>query len=803
MGKRDQTKITALYERLSRDDELQGESNSISNQKKYLEDYARQNGFRNLIHFTDDGYTGTNFNRPGFSALLQEIEAGHVDCVITKDMSRFGRNYLQVGFYTEIMFPNNGVRFIAINNGVDSAKPGDNDFTPFLNIMNEWYAKDTSNKIKAVFKSRMQDGKRCSGAIPYGYKRLPGDKQTLYIDNEAANVVRRIFNMAANGASLAQIAETLESERVLIPSAYQEKVCPSSARNHSYHNPYLWTNTTVGCILNRQEYLGHTVLGKTVCENFKTKKRRPATPDELMIFPDTHEAIIDQDTWEKAQRLRKRSPRKLPNGTYSHRLSGLVYCADCGARMSYSSPESKHTLKDYDSNSAFQCSRYRNRYGEKCTSHFIKTSVLEAAILSAVQKVSANVLQNQDEFIEQLKSQWLIKEAQSSSDDKKELAIASKRMEEVDELIKGLYESNMSGKLSDRQYHRIMAQYDEEQERLEKRIAELQAAVEAVTPKELNMNRFLTLVKRYRNVTELTDTMLYEFIEKIEVHAPTGGRTAYRNQQIDIHFNFIGSYLPPDQTLSEEERIAEIDAQRLVKQQEKRKRANIRSQEKLGALKEAAATDPKAAAEYERKLEAKREYGRNYREKLKAAKEADPEYIQQLEEKERAKLEKQLELEKKRIERQSKKKKETRAELTKRAETDPEAAEKLAALRAKEAVARARNQEAQEKRMVEDPEYAEMVRQRNSEYYRRQNERKRAARHELIKNAETDPAAAEKLSAYRSYMVEAQNKYRQKMYNEAATGNPEAIARKEQYLQDRRDYYYKRKAESEASSCAV
>lgn len=753
--------------------------------------------------YIDDGYTGTNFNRPGFSAMLQEIEAGHVDCVITKDMSRFGRNYLQVGFYTEIMFPKNGVRFIAINNGVDSAKPGDNDFTPFLNIMNEWYAKDTSNKIKAVFKSRMQDGKRCSGAIPYGYKRLPGDKQTLYIDDEAANVVRRIFNMAANGASLAQIAETLESERVLIPSAYQEKVCPSSARNHSYHNPYLWTNTTVGYILNRQEYLGHTVLGKTVCENFKTKKRRPATPDELMIFPDTHEAIIDQDTWEKAQRLRKRSPRKLPNGTYSHRLSGLVYCADCGARMSYSSPESKHTLKDYDSNSAFQCSRYRNRYGEKCTSHFIKTSVLEAAILSAVQKVSANVLQNQDEFIEQLKSQWLIKEAQSSSDDKKELAIASKRMEEVDELIKGLYESNMSGKLSDRQYHRIMAQYDEEQERLEKRIAELQAAVEAVTPKELNMNRFLTLVKRYRNVTELTDTMLYEFIEKIEVHAPTGGRTAYRNQQIDIHFNFIGSYLPPDQTLSEEERIAEIDAQRLVKQQEKRKRANIRSQEKLEALKEAAATDPKAAAEYERKLEAKREYGRNYREKLKAAKEADPEYIQQLEEKERAKLEKQLELEKKRIERQSKKKKETRAELTKRAETDPEAAEKLAALRAKEAVARARNQEAQEKRMVEDPEYAEMVRQRNSEYYRRQNERKSAARHELIKNAETDPAAAEKLSAYRSYMVEAQNKYRQKMYNEAATGNPEAIARKEQYLQDRRDYYYKRKAESEASSCAI
>ena len=531
MGKKDQAKITALYERLSRDDELQGESNSISNQKKYLEDYARQNGFRNLVHFTDDGYTGTNFNRPGFNALLQEVEAGHVDCVIAKDMSRFGRNYLQVGFYTEIMFPNKGVRFIAINNGVDSAKPGDNDFTPFLNIMNEWYAKDTSNKIKAVFRSRMQDGKRCSGSIPYGYKRLPDDKQTLYVDDEAADVVRRIFNMAASGASLAQIAETLESERVLIPSAYQEKVCPSSARHHSYTSPYLWTNTTVSYILDRQEYLGHTVLGKTICDNFKTKKRRAATPDELMIFPDTHEAIIDQDTWDKAQRLRKRSPKRLPNGTYSHRLSGLIFCADCGARMSYSSPESKHTMKDYDSNSSFQCSNYRNRYVEQCASHFIKSSVLEAAILSAVQKVAVYALQNQDEFIEQLKRQWQAQEAQTSFDDKKELAAASKRMEEVDELIKGLYESNVSGKLSDRQYRRIMAQYDEEQERLERRIAELQASVEATTPKELNMNRFLALVKRYRNVTELTDSMLYEFIEKVEVHAPTGGRTVYRNQR--------------------------------------------------------------------------------------------------------------------------------------------------------------------------------------------------------------------------------------------------------------------------------
>ena len=220
MAKKEEIKITALYERLSRDDEQAGESNSILNQKKYLEEYARQKGLRNIRHFYDDGYSGTNFNRPGFTALLEEIEAGRVDTLVVKDLSRFGRNYLQVGYYTEIVFPKKGVRFIAINNNVDSANPTENDFTPFLNIMNEWYAKDTSNKIRAVFKSRMQDGKRCSGSIPYGYKRIPGDKQTLYVDEEAAAVVRKIFEMAANGSSMAKIAQTLSDEKILIPSAY-------------------------------------------------------------------------------------------------------------------------------------------------------------------------------------------------------------------------------------------------------------------------------------------------------------------------------------------------------------------------------------------------------------------------------------------------------------------------------------------------------------------------------------------------------------------------------------------------------
>lgn len=405
MAKKEEIKITALYERLSRDDEQAGESNSIQNQKKYLEEYARQHGLRNIRHFYDDGYSGTNFNRPGFAALLEEVEAGRVETLVVKDLSRFGRNYLQVGYYTEILFPKKGVRFIAINNNVDSATPQDNDFTPFLNIMNEWYAKDTSNKIKTIFKSRMKDGMRCSGSIPYGYKQKPDDKQTLIVDEPAAEVVRKIFRLVCQGNSTTAIAEMLTAEKVLIPSAYAALNQPKNCRHKNVADPCRWSVTTVGYILDRQEYLGHTVLGKSICENFKTKQRRAATPDELLIFPDTHEAIIDQDTWDIARKIRSKKKPRVANGTYSHRLSGLVYCADCGARMGFISPKANRSKTHYDSDSAFQCGNYRSKSGE-CVSHYVKTSVLEAAILQAIQAVSKYVLENEDEFIQQLKAVW-------------------------------------------------------------------------------------------------------------------------------------------------------------------------------------------------------------------------------------------------------------------------------------------------------------------------------------------------------------------------------------------------------------
>ena len=793
MAKREEIKITALYERLSRDDEQAGESNSIQNQKKYLEEYARQHGLRNIRHFYDDGYSGTNFNRPGFAALLEEIEAGRVENLVVKDLSRFGRNYLQVGYYTEILFPKKGVRFIAINNNVDSAVPQDNDFTPFLNIMNEWYAKDTSNKIKAIFKSRMKDGMRCSGSIPYGYKRKPGDKQTLIVDEPAAEVVRKIFRLACQGNSTTAIAEILTAEQVLIPAAYAAQHNPENCRHKNVTDPYRWNATTVGYILDRQEYLGHTVLGKSICENFKTKQRRAATPDELMIFPDTHEAIIDQDTWDIARKIRMKKKPRVANGTYSHRLSGLVYCADCGARMGFASPEAKHSGKHYDSDSAFQCGNYRNQNGE-CVSHFVKTSVLEAVILQAIQTVSKYVLENEAEFIDQLKALWNENQAKTANNGQQELAEARKRMSELDAKIQKLYESTLNGLLPERQAQRMIQQYDEEQILLEKRIEELESLVQQDEIKEVDTDRFIALVRKYRDCEELTDTMLYAFIDRIEVHEATGGRTIYRQQKIDIYFNFIGNYYPPVETISEEERIAAIEAEQLRKKQEKNRRAaEVQKQKKAELMKAVEAGDPDAIAERERKLAMQRERNRRRQQRIREAREADPEYIRQMDEKERIRQEKLLEAERKRIERQEKKRKETRAELRERAKTDPEAAKEFEALKAREAEARKRKKEREEARMAADPEYAAMMAERKAEYTRARTARRKAQREALVELAKTDEEAGRKLAEMRKYQSEATLRSRQKMVADAEAGDPEAIARYEATLAKRRENYQKKK----------
>ena len=740
-------RITALYERLSRDDEMQGESNSITNQKKYLEDYAVQHGFGNIQHFSDDGYSGTNFNRPAFNSLLTEIEAGRVGTVIVKDMSRFGRNYLQVGFYTEMMFPKKNVRFIAVNNGVDSANPADNDFTPFLNIMNEWYAKDTSKKIKAVFKAKMRDGKRVSGAVPYGYYRKPEDKQTLYVDEASASVVRRIFQLACDGMGATAIADTLSEDKILIPSAYARQNHPEDCQCTNYHDPYTWNATTVGYILNRREYLGHTVLGKTTRDNFKTKRKRIANEDELLVFYNTHEAIIDQETYDKAQRMRKRVSPRRNSEKPAHRLSGLLYCADCGSRLAYINSKPKDG-KIYDSNQAFRCSRYHNKY-HSCTGHYIKASTIEMLIYQATKRVSQYVLKDEKEFVEQLKAQYELQCEKDNTDDKKELLEAKRRMMDLDDLIKGLYENFTLGRLPERQFNRLMTEYDTEQSSLEQRISELETATERISTKAVQIDKFVRLVKKYRDFEELTTPMLNDFIEKVVIHEAEGGRTKDRTQQVDIYFNFIGNFVLP---LSEDE--------------------------------------------YKAILEKGRQNNRKRAEKMRELRMSDPEYRAKMEEKERLALER----EKKRQERATKKKKIALAELKEQAEKGNQ--EAVREIEERRAIARERSRKSAEKRKQRaenDPEYAKYLEERNAEYNRRHTARRKEQMEALRARAEAgDQEAQSQLAERKQYQVRATVKSYRKMRDDALSGDPIAKVRYEKTLAMRREAYHAKKSEQTA-----
>jgi site-specific DNA recombinase len=740
-------RITVLYERLSRDDEMQGESNSITNQKKYLEDYAVQHGFGNIQHFSDDGYSGTNLNRPAFNSLLTEIEAGRVGTVIVKDMSRFGRNYLQVGFYTEMMFPKKNVRFIAVNNGVDSANPADNDFTPFLNIMNEWYAKDTSKKIKAVFKAKMRDGKRVSGAVPYGYYRKPEDKQTLYVDEASASVVRRIFQLACDGMGATAIADTLSEDKILTPSAYARQNHPEDCQCTNYHDPYTWNATTVGYILNRREYLGHTVLGKTTRDNFKTKRKRIANEDELLVFYNTHEAIIDQETYDKAQRMRKRVSPRRNSEKPAHRLSGLLYCADCGSRLAYINSKPKDG-KIYDSNQAFRCSRYHNKY-HSCTGHYIKASTIEMLIYQATKRVSQYVLKDEKEFVEQLKAQYELQCEKDNTDDKKELLEAKRRMMDLDDLIKGLYENFTLGRLPERQFNRLMTEYDTEQSSLEQRISELETATERISTKAVQIDKFVRLVKKYRDFEELTTPMLNDFIEKVVIHEAEGGRTKDRTQQVDIYFNFIGNFVLP---LSEDE--------------------------------------------YKAILEKGRQNNRKRAEKMRELRMSDPEYRAKMEEKERLALER----EKKRQERATKKKKIALAELKERAEKGNQ--EAVREREERRAIARERSRKSAEKRKQRaenDPEYAKYLEERNAEYNRRHTARRKEQMEALRARAEAgDQEAQSQLAERKQYQVRATVKSYRKMRDDALSGDPIAKVRYEKTLAMRREAYHAKKSEQTA-----
>ena len=530
-------KITPLYERLSRDDELQGESNSISNQKQMLEDFARRNGLPNPTHFTDDGISGTRFDRPGFLAMMEEVEAGRVEAIVIKDMSRLGRDYLKVGQVMEIL-RQRGVRLIAINDGVDSLK-GDDDFTPFRNIMNEFYARDTSRKIRSVFKSKGMSGKHLTGTVIYGY--LWDEKREHWlVDEEAAEVVRRIFSLTLEGYGPYQIACKLSTDRIEIPVVHLARFNEGVNRSKPVKDPYGWGSSTIVNILKKREYLGHTINFKTR-KHFKDKKSHYVSEDEWTIFENTHEAIIDQQTFDLAQKIRS-NVRRYPNGWgEAAPLTGLLYCADCGGKMYV------HRTNNGKRVSQYTCSNYTKvPCGTLCpTQHRINESAVLTLVSDTLRAIAEYSRNDRTEFIHTVQETQVAQQSADISKKRRRLAAAQKRAGELEKLICKIYEDNALGKLPDARYKALDAQYAKEQDAFEIEIAELEKAVIGYEQSQKSAEKFIALIDKYENFDTLTNTMLNEFVEKILVHERARKGSQDTTQEIEIYFNFLGRYIPP------------------------------------------------------------------------------------------------------------------------------------------------------------------------------------------------------------------------------------------------------------------
>ena len=530
-------KITPLYERLSRDDELQGESNSISNQKQMLEDFARRNGLPNPTHFTDDGISGTRFDRPGFLAMMEEVEAGRVEAIVIKDMSRLGRDYLKVGQVMEVL-RQRGIRLIAINDGVDSLK-GDDDFTPFRNIMNEFYARDTSRKIRSVFKAKGMSGKHLTGTVIYGY--LWDEKREHWlVDEEAAEVVRRIFSLTLEGYGPYQIACKLSADRIEIPVVHLARFNEGVNRSKPVKDPYGWGSSTIVNILKKREYLGHTINFKTR-KHFKDKKSHYVSEDEWTIFENTHEAIIDQQTFDLVQKIRS-NVRRYPNGWgEAAPLTGLLYCADCGGKMYVHRTNNGRRISQYT------CSNYTKvPCGTLCpTQHRINESAVLTLVSDTLRAIAEYSRNDRTEFIHTVQETQVAQQSADISKKRRHLATAQKRAGELKKLICKIYEDNALGKLPDTRYKALDAQYAKEQDALEIEIAELEKAVTGYEQSQKSAEKFIALIDKYENFDTLTNTMLNEFVEKILVHERARKGSQDTTQEIEIYFNFLGRYIPP------------------------------------------------------------------------------------------------------------------------------------------------------------------------------------------------------------------------------------------------------------------
>lgn len=532
-----ETKITPLYERLSRDDGDDKESNSISTQKNLLEQYAKNNGLPNPTHFTDDGISGTRFDRPGFMAMMEEVEAGNVECIVIKDMSRLGRDYLKVGQIME-MLRQRGIRLIAVNDGIDTAQ-GEDDFLPFRNIMHEFYARDTSRKIKSTFKTKGMSGKHCTGTVIYGYL-WDEKRENWLVDDEAAEVVRSIFRMTMEGFGPYQISQKLSEQRVLIPAAHLAKHGEGVNKNKTFKDNYGWGSSTVVHILKNREYLGHTCNFKTR-KHFKDKKSRYVDESEWTIFENTHEAIIDQDTFDNVQRIRG-SVRRYPDGWgEAHPLTGLLYCADCGGKMYVHRTNNGKRIAQYT------CSQYSKvPVGVLCaTQHRINAEVVLTLIADMLRAIAEYSKNDRAQFVKAVTD---AQETQRSSDivkKKKRLVVAQKRAFELEKLICKIYEDSILGKLPEARYAALDEQYAKEQDALSDEIKGLEAAIDGYEQSRKSADKFIALVEKYENFDTLTTPMLLEFVEKILVHERDRKGSIETTQEVEIFFNFVGRYIPP------------------------------------------------------------------------------------------------------------------------------------------------------------------------------------------------------------------------------------------------------------------
>ena len=535
--------ITALYARLSQEDALDGESNSIANQKKILLKYATDNHFSNPTFFIDDGVSGVTFDRPGWNEMIRLAEAGKIQTVIVKDMSRMGRDYLKVGYYTESFFAERDIRYIAINDGVDSDK-GDNDFTPFRNLFNDFYARDTSKKIRAVMRAKGNAGEHLCTNPPYGYMKDPADKKKWMVDEEAAEIVKRIFDLCIAGKGPMQIAKLLTAEHILTVKAHYAQ----RAGKPLPEKPYHWDPKSVAGILERPEYTGCTVNFKTYSKSHKLKKRLYNVPENQRIFPNTQPAIIDEQVFVRVQELRENKRRPAKQAERQGLFSGLLYCADCGSKLHFATGKNMTPQQD-----CYRCSRYKSNTGD-CTMHFIREETLKLFVLQRIFDVTALFFDDAMAFEEAAKKQHFQEAEKEAQKRKREIAQAEKRIAELDRIFKRIYEDDISGTISHERFLKLSTDYEAEQRELTEQVKTWREVVEIFEQDRSDFDSFAAIVRKYVGIRELTPTIVNEFVKKIIVHAPDKS-SGHRRQKIELVWNFIGEVnLPGDDQTVERQR---------------------------------------------------------------------------------------------------------------------------------------------------------------------------------------------------------------------------------------------------------